>query len=79
MRAKFKVFVNGKTYEMENDGESLFEIFNVKNLTNQIILDAYREALEGAKNKSDAVLSVAVALDVSERTVYRVIDKHCND
>lgn len=75
MRAKFKVFINGKTYEMENDGESLFEIFNVKNLTNQIILDAYRDALEGAKNKSDAVLTVAVALDVSERTVYRVVDK----
>lgn len=70
--------IDNHTYEFKHAGEALFSLLNIKSLTDRIIRDVCRQELAGAKNQTDAILNTAVVLGISERTVWRGLEKRVN-
>lgn len=72
-KVKIKIFIDGQAYESEDVGEDLFDILNIKHLTDQIIQETFERLRKERPSRSDAVFETAVVLGVSERTVWRVL------
>ena len=60
---------------MDNEGEKLFDVLQVKRLTNGIIEREFAETIKDAKNRMEAAFIVSENLGISERTIWRVVNK----